>query len=280
MKLKTLRWFSPAAGSLMLCATLSLAQSKETPPTPQAADRIGPSPGERVIQTGFESEEERATLALPAFASWVDEEGRGTVLRVESAEIVPGEENMVRMPIDMSRYAGCRLFFRCKAKAEGVSQPKMSYLGVKYMFHAVSPATGPLWVNENNVYGTFDWKELSFMATVPSDVKGAFLMLGLQGCTGTVFFDDIEITVARRLPVRPAPDPNAPPAFRGHSLPRLRGCMSPHRFLDEDMRVLGRDWNANVIRWQMTTRGGALYRYETDYDLDKYNAWLAEKLDD
>ena len=40
--------------------------------------------------------------------------------------------------------------------------------------------------------------------------------------------------------------------------------MSPHKFQDEDLRVLGREWNANVIRWQITRNWG---RVGTDRDL-------------
>jgi len=56
--------------------------------------------------------------------------------------------------------------------------------------------------------------------------------------------------------------------------------MSPNEFRDEDLKVLGQDWNANLIRWQMVTNWGAGYKYDQDYNLDKYNAWLDSELDD
>ncbi len=266
-------------GLLLLIAAVSLAQPAAEQ-TDSSVQRPAVRSGELVFRTGFESAEAREAWSSVPRAGWVEMRGRGTCLKVEVPKIVPGEETMVGLPLNLDRFAGCRLLFRCLARSDGVSEPAHAHLGVKYMFHAASPTTGPLWVNENNVHGTFDWTELSFTATVPTDVERAVLQLGLQGSTGTVYFDDLEVTVVRHLPVRPEPDPNAPPAFRGHSLPRLRGCMSPNTFREEDLRVLGRDWNANLIRWQMTTRWGAEYRYPLDYDLEQYNAWLDGELDE
>ncbi len=79
------------------------------------------------------------------------------------------------------------------------------------------------------------------------------------------------------IPARPEPRPNPGPAFRGHSLSRLRGVMSPSTFRDEDLRMLGQEWRANVIRWQMTRDWG---RIGTDRDLAEYDRWLQGKLDE
>ena len=262
----------------MACGTAFAQQDAEPAKRPAGAPKV--QCGELVFQTDFESAGARGEWSSAAEAAWVELPGRGMCLKLELPKDGSQRSAMIRLPLDVSRFANCRLSFRCLAKAEQVSEPGRSYLGAKYMFHATSPTTGPIWVNENNVHGTFDWKELRFTADIPGDVERASLQLGLQDSTGAVWFDDLEITVARCLPVRPAPDPNAPPAFRGHSLPRLRGCMSPNSFRDEDLQVLGREWNANLIRWQMTTQWGAGYGHEQDYDLDKYNAWLDAELDD
>ncbi|MBI5835324.1 MAG: cellulase family glycosylhydrolase, partial [Armatimonadetes bacterium] len=75
----------------------------------------------------------------------------------------------------------------------------------------------------------------------------------------------------------PKADPNAPPAYKGHDLPRLRGVMSPNNLRDEDLRHLGQDWHANLIRWQMTRNWGVA---GTDQDLDEYGKWMDAKLDE
>ena len=53
--------------------------------------------------------------------------------------------------------------------------------------------------------------------------------------------------------------------------------MSPNTFRDEDLRVLGVDWNANVIRWQITRNWG---RAGTDRDLAEYDRWIDSELED
>jgi len=51
--------------------------------------------------------------------------------------------------------------------------------------------------------------------------------------------------------------------------------MSPNAPTDEDLRVLGQEWNANVIRRQITRNWG---KPGTDRDLAEYDQWLDGKL--
>jgi len=235
-----------------------------------------PQPGDLVFETGFETAAQRDAWSNLAGASWesVDE---GTVLKV----VVPADKadggNMIGLPIDLSAYAGCRLALECRAKAEGVTKPPQTYLGVKFMLHYKSES-GEYWGNQNDVHGTFDWKPLRFAAVLPDDVGAADLSLGLQSSSGTVWFDNLKITVAKGpLPKRPTPPDNAPPAYKGHDLPRLRGVMSANVYRDEDLRVLGQEWHANLIRWQINRNWG---RIGTDTDLEDYDKWFSARLDE
>jgi hypothetical protein len=265
----------------LLLAPLAVALAAQAQPEVVQMNPTPPQSGDLVYKMGFESADARAGWSKLDCATWVEQPEHGTCLKVTVAKGEPGEGTMISLPLNLSRYGNCQLQFRCLAKADNVSKPSKSYLGVKYMLYTTSPTSGPQWVNQSNVFGTFDWKELSFVAMIPKDVDKAYLQLGLQDCTGTVYFDDLQASVIRVVPSRPKPDPNAPPPFTGHpGIPRLRGCMSPNDFRDEDLRVLGKDWNANLIRWQMVTRWGAGYKHELDYNLAKYNAWLDDELDD
>jgi hypothetical protein len=184
--------------------------------------------------------------------------------------------HMLRLPLDLSRYRGCRLRFECQAKAQDASKPPQPYLGVKFMLHYRSPSGGLFWHNQNDVFGTFDWKTLAFVHTIAADATDGELSLGLQESSGTAWFDDLKVTVlALPRPPRPAPQLNPPPAYRGHNLPRLRGVMSPNSFRDEDLRVLGQEWKANLIRWQLTRNWG---KPGTDRDLAEYDRWLDGRL--
>jgi endoglucanase len=257
--------------SVLVAAVLALSavvQAAEEPP------RVG----DVVFQTDFENQQSRDAWSARPVATWVPVEGQGNCLKVEVPADKAKDTNMVQFVLDVSRFGGCQLLFECRAKADAVTKPSASYLGVKFMCHYVSPQQGPVWRNQSDVYGTFDWKPLRFSLTIPKDVKTADLSLGLQDCSGTAWFDDLKITVTK-LPPPPRPKPmlNPPPAFRGHDLPRLRGVMSPNVFRDEDMRVLGQEWKANVIRWQITRNWA---KVGTDRDLVEYDKWLNGRLDE
>jgi hypothetical protein len=179
---------------------------------------------------------------------------------------------MTSATIHLAPYQGMQLKFRCFVKAENVTKPSESYLGVKFMLHYKS-ITGELFRNPNNVYGTFDWKEIYFTADIPSDVTDAGLFLGLQGCSGKVWFDSISITVNN------APKPLSSTKTtldKINSTASFRGVMSPFVYKQNDIKVLGEDFKANLIRWQLTMNSA---QYKTiGTDLAKYDDWIDEKL--
>jgi hypothetical protein len=235
-----------------------------------------PKPGEVVFATSFDTPAEQQAWPLTEFAEWATGHA-GTpslCVTVPAAKVAAG--NMLSMPLDLTKFRGCVVVFECLAKAENVSKPPASYLGVKFMLHYQSATLGPIWQNENDVFGTFDWRKLSFSARIAPDATAGTLSFGLQGSSGTAWFDAAQVTVLKTPVKRPTPPVNPPPAFKGHDLPRLRGVMSPNEFRDEDLRTLGRDWKANVIRWQLTRNWG---KAGTDRDLAEYDRWLNGKLD-
>lgn len=243
-----------------------------------ASESAAPRPGDVVFQTDFDAPEAREAWSTADFARWeAGYRGTTSLCVTVGADRARGG-NMIRLPLDLAPYRGCRLLFECMAKAENVTQPDEPWLGVKFMLHYRSEAEGPHWQNQNNVFGTFDWRRLRFSAPIAPDATGGELHLGLQGSAGKAWFDAIRVTVFKGpLPVRPEPPADPGPVFKGHDLPRLRGVMSPNTFRDEDLRVLGLQWNANVIRWQMTRNWG---RAGTDRDLAEYDRWFESELDD
>jgi hypothetical protein len=243
-----------------------------TPPKP-----AGSQVGDVVCTIDFDDPAEREKWSQAPWAQWIKDESDGrTVLKVEvPAAESPGHHKII-MPFDIEKYRGMTLFFECMAKAENVTKPPQTWNGAKFMFHYLSTGTGQHWNNQGNVFGSFGWKKLSFASAVTDDATDGDLHLGLEACTGTVWFKDIKVVVARGKPAPlPPPMKNPPPVYKGHDLPRLRGVMSPNQFRDEDLRVLGQDWKANLIRWQMTTRWG---EKNGDRDLAQYDAWLDGKL--
>ena len=240
-----------------------------------AAGNTLPQSGDVVFETSFDTPAERQAWLQADFATWKPGYQGTTSLCVAVSSLWPMGGHMLRLPLDLTRYRGCRLLFTCMAKADAVSKPPAAHLGLKYMLHFQSPAEGPFWQNENNIFGSFDWRPLRFTATIAPDATNGEINLGLQDSSGTAWFDAVRITVIKGVLTRPPPPTNPPPVFKGHALPRLRGVMSPTAFRDEDLRVLGMEWKANVIRWQMVRNWG---RADTDRDLAEYDHWMDGKL--
>lgn len=113
--------------------------------------------------------------------------------------------------------------------------------------------------------GNSDWTLLSETFLVPAGIQKAALIAGLEEASGSVWFDNVSLTAWR--------GERADNQFIGHTLPRLRGVMASPHFNEEDLRVLGQEWGANLIRWQITWTPMA----ESDEwaaDLGKYDNWL------
>ena len=232
-----------------------------------------PKTGDIVFQTDFEgtntlrdwgAEQNSNVRLVPGFQS-------AQALLVERLAGASASSN-VRMSLPIDKMRGARLTCRAMVKADGVTQPPQSWNGVKFMLHVTSPS-GANWLQPNNIFGTFDWKRVEFKAAIPADATAAELILGLEAVNGRAQFDDINITVARGPRVHPKTPP-AGPVFTGHDEPRLRGAMISPAITPESLRVLGQEWNANLIRWQLIRYGPAA-KIKT---IGEYDAWLESAL--
>jgi endoglucanase len=59
--------------------------------------------------------------------------------------------------------------------------------------------------------------------------------------------------------------------------PHFRGVMSPMTFREDDLKTLGVEWNANLIRWQLNCGDGYSNSVK---NLDEYDQWLDNKLNE
>jgi hypothetical protein len=142
----------------------------------------------------------------------------------------------------------------------------------------MSPVVAPSgndWPAATLDVGSFDWRRATFAVRVPDDAESISLVLGLEAVTGRAWFDDIRVTVAK--PPLPAVQPRTAsgPVYKGHPLPRLRGAMVDPDIDDESLRLFGRRWNANVIRWQLIRPGSEV---RDPADMAAYDAWLDKAL--
>lgn len=176
--------------------------------------------------------------------------------------------------LPVERVRGCVLSFSAMIKAGNVSEKPKPWNGVKFMAPIVAP-DGKQWPAASLDTGSFDWKRCAFTVRVPADATQMHLCLGLEAVTGKVWFDDVRVVVRRPPLPPPVPRVNAGPVFTGHDLPRLRGAMIRPGIDEAGLRTFGQEWNANVIRWQLTRHAP---RGETSFTLADYDAWLESEL--
>ncbi len=262
-------------GRLLAAAMLALGFSSALC---QAQETAEPKKGDIVFKSNFEDQASRDKWSKAPYASWVNEgKDGGMALKISAPSSDKPGHFKISLPIDLKPYEGMKLWFKCQAKAKDVTKPAQSWNGVKWMLHYKADGRD-FYQNQGNVYGSFDWKEISFNQFIEPGAQGGELVLGLEACSGEVWFDDLEIMVTKgKAPARPAPMANPPAAYRGHDLPRLRGAMSPNQFKEEDFLVFANEWNANLVRWQMTRRWG---QANTDTDLAEYDKWIQSEMDD
>jgi endoglucanase len=88
-----------------------------------------------------------------------------------------------------------------------------------------------------------------------------------------VWFDDIRVVAWKPL-AGAAPRVATGKVYKGHDLSRLRGAMVSPDIDEASLRVLGQEWNANLIRWQLVRRE----EIDNPLDLAVYDRWLQSAL--
>jgi hypothetical protein len=246
--------------SLCLCLLPAAlwAQTPEKPPLRR---------GQVVFETRFEG--------AAALKGWTGKaalepgyEG-GHALAIQRTATSGNGSAMVVLQLPVEALRGYQLRFSAKIKAQDVSRKPQAWNGVKFMAPIVTP-DGKEWPAASLDAGSFDWQSAGFAVRVPDDATSLSLCLGLEAVTGKAWFDEIRVTVGKPPIVR-TPRVATGPAYKGHNLPRLRGAMVRATIDEESLRVFGQEWNANVIRWQLTRPGNNV---ADPLDLNAYDKWL------
>lgn len=219
------------------------------------------------FETGFE--ESRPAAGWNGTVEIAPGEFGGRSVAISSSAQSRGAVITRQLPVDQVR--GCSVRGSVRIRAEDVSARPNPWNGIKCML-VIESAAGKQYPQASVETGSFDWRPAQFTARIPGDATNVVLVLGLEQVSGKVWFDDLKLTVSRAP--RPAPSLVAGPRYKGHNLPRLRGTMISPSITPQALEVLGRDWNANLIRWQLI-RTGTQARSNTPAD---YDVWLEGEL--
>jgi len=195
---------------------------------------------------------------------------KSLMLESRAGDARRGSTVSISLPVEAMR--GCQILGTAMVRAEDVSAKPNPWNGIKFMAALESPDRKS-WPQAPLDTGSFDWKRAAFSFRVPTNATRLTLVLGLEQVTGRVWFDEVKLALAR-APVLNKPAPIPGPIYRGHNLPRLRGAMVSPSATEEDLRVLGREWNANLIRWQLVRHVGS----GKETPLEQYDEWLEGEL--
>ena len=176
----------------------------------------------------------------------------------------------MELPVDKMR--GYVVQFSARIKAENVSRKPQPWNGVKFMAPIVTDQE-KTWPAAEMGIGTFDWQKVAFRAIVPEDAKQVSLVVGLEAVTGKAWFDDIRVVAWKPLA---GAEPRAATGrcTRGTTCRGCAGRWSAPTSTSEGLRVLGQEWNANLVRWQLVRRE----KIENPLDLAAYERWLQSAL--
>jgi endoglucanase len=184
----------PAAKQVILTAL-----AKNARPIPVASEvdvplQIPFKAGEQVFKTTFDDTNQlRDWEGLNQ--TWLQRGYKETTsLRMERDKSKGAGVMQVRIPLPVERLRGQKVNFRAVVKATDVAQPQQSYNGVKVMLQ-IENAKGTQYPQAGSASGTFDWKTMQGNAFIPTDAIRGWLILGLQDTTGTVWFDEVEVSV-------------------------------------------------------------------------------------
>ena len=168
-----------------------------------------------------------------------------------------------------------------RVRGEAVTVPPQPHNGVKFMFHYRNTRGGEdQWPGARLPTGDFGWRLASIRREQFAGAVGGTgeLVLGLQDSSGTVAFDLATFKIEKPSPYWPVTNQNHLAVYTPDVMarPRLRGVMSPARDMnEEDFKTL-KAWGATLLRYQMMRNWHGV---NTNQDLDEFDRWLKDKLD-
>lgn len=184
-----------------------------------------------------------------------------------------------RAALDLKELRGKRVTFLIRYRIQEVSEPPKPYLGSKFMVSYLANGVKQ-WPDAGLPQGSSDgWRSGAFIVEFPADAADGELTLGLEDASGRIEFDlsTLEIGVVFSPEKRVNLDYRVAYPDPVRNAPRRRGVMVPSGPVTDEMLRTLHDWNANLIRAQITRNWGKI---GTELDLDEYNRWLDKRLDE
>jgi len=168
----------------------------------------------------------------------------------------PGSTNVIAASLSAAEMAGCIVLVSAMVQAEDVSSRPNPWNGVKVMLVIRTADGGMIYPQISLDTGSWDWDSRGAPVAIPATATQVTLYLGLEAVSGRVWFDNIRIAVLRSPDDYPPARDSEIPLHKQHVFPALRGAMVGTNVNEADLRTLGFEWRANLVRWQL---GGCDY---------------------
>ncbi len=172
---------------------------------------------------------------------------------VEFTSTDPACNFLFSIPLDPEKVRGRGVILEGWLKAENLTKPEISYLGPKLMLAAVTAKGTADHPDQAKEYGSYGWKKFTAFSRTKADVTKMSVNLGIQGCTGKVWIDNV------RVYLEPLPEGAGKPLagqLPPNSTTRFRGVMSGADLSEAAFRELRGVWNANLLRFQISRGKG------------------------
>ncbi len=173
--------------------------------------------------------------------------------------------------IDLSGLRGCEVEVSVKVKGD-VAQPRVPWEGIRVVLNY---ATESARFSDcyYDLWGTFDWKVVTFKTRVPTFLKQASLTLGIVADTGFAEFEDFKITVTEP-PRTPGMAPVSVEKYTGSPSP-LRGFNSSANLIrGGQFRRYAEHWNGNIFKISWRLPGPDTPKEEFEAALEKqFRTW-------
>ncbi|CAF3340010.1 unnamed protein product [Rotaria sp. Silwood2] len=231
--------------------------------------------GDIIVQHNFDGTFQRLywNKTLGPLVKLVITNRRNNALYIERKQ-QESPSTLVSISLPAATLRGCKIRIKAVVKADKISVPPNPWNGIKIMLYMTGPS-GDSYPQQNLPQGTFDWRIVDYVTSIPLDTQQAIFILGLEAVTGIAWFDDLNVTVYSR----PRPPPPRPPAglpYKGHNLTRLRGAMIGINLGKQDFLDLDSS-NANHVRWQLPWNRFP-HSPADNGNISAYNIWLESAL--
>ncbi|MBS1371274.1 MAG: cellulase family glycosylhydrolase [Lentisphaeria bacterium] len=158
------------------------------------------------------------------------------------------DSSLASIPLNVELLRGRAVLVEGWMKAEDLTKPKLGYLGPKLMLGITGGDGGKSHPDQEKAYGTYDWRKFTVFARIPHSAAKVDLCIGLQGCKGKLWIDDVKVTLL--------PAPAQPAGAVRNTKPvqketKFRGVMSGGDLSPAAFRELREVWNANLMRYQI-----------------------------